>query len=278
MKQRSDASRAGFTLIELLVVIAIIAILAAILFPVFAQAREKARAASCLNNEKQIGLGLMGYVQDYDETFPPANQTGYVNEWSNVIQPYIRNGNVNNYNAIGGLFKCPSNSRDDLANQYIPRDDVFQYITGAAPPAAQYLYPMATLAKIDEPSNKIGIFENGQSGMGYNFTSWSPTEWNWASNKTADIGTNDPSKNFQFDAPGTNPKKRDCDYAKGSGIQPWAGCTMTPRYRHNGTANMLYLDGHVKSVPRGRIQWLRDIYIPIGPADWNGFGANWYPY
>ena len=64
--------RNAFTLIELLVVIAIIAILAAILFPVFAQAREKARSASCLSNEKQIGLGLMMYTQDYDETYPTA--------------------------------------------------------------------------------------------------------------------------------------------------------------------------------------------------------------
>ncbi|HEX5322780.1 MAG TPA: prepilin-type N-terminal cleavage/methylation domain-containing protein, partial [Capsulimonadaceae bacterium] len=62
----------GFTLIELLVVIAIIAILAAILFPVFATAREKARQATCLSNEKQIGLAMNMYVQDYDETLPFA--------------------------------------------------------------------------------------------------------------------------------------------------------------------------------------------------------------
>ncbi len=62
--------RSAFTLIELLVVIAIIAILAAILFPVFAQARDKARSASCLSNMRQMGLGLMQYVQDYDETYP----------------------------------------------------------------------------------------------------------------------------------------------------------------------------------------------------------------
>ena len=68
---RNLRSRRAFTLIELLVVIAIIAILAAILFPVFAQAREKARQTSCLSNVKQLGLGWMLYIQDYDETFAP---------------------------------------------------------------------------------------------------------------------------------------------------------------------------------------------------------------
>ena len=66
----NSRKNAAFTLIELLVVIAIIAILAAILFPVFAQARDKARQTSCLSNMKQLGLGEMMYIQDYDETFP----------------------------------------------------------------------------------------------------------------------------------------------------------------------------------------------------------------
>src|SRR5689334_11522576 len=69
--RRTLGERRAFTLIELLVVIAIIAILAAILFPVFAKAREKARQASCMSNEKQIGLAFLGYTQDYDEKFPP---------------------------------------------------------------------------------------------------------------------------------------------------------------------------------------------------------------
>src|SRR5437764_601379 len=73
-------STRGFTLIELLVVIAIIAILAAILFPVFAQARESARQAACLSNGKQIGLGLNMYLQDYDEAFPPADYGGPVTQ------------------------------------------------------------------------------------------------------------------------------------------------------------------------------------------------------
>src|SRR5436305_5829833 len=71
-RHRMRKQNRAFTLIELLVVIAIIAILAAILFPVFAQAREKARSISCLSNTKQLGLAVMMYVQDYDETFPLA--------------------------------------------------------------------------------------------------------------------------------------------------------------------------------------------------------------
>src|SRR3984957_10656640 len=96
--------RLAFTLIELLVVIAIIAILAAILFPVFAQAREQARKTTCLSNVKELGLGTLMYVQDYDETFPISwgngnNFTGnpdptdlLANNWYNAIYPYIKNG------------------------------------------------------------------------------------------------------------------------------------------------------------------------------------------
>src|SRR6266852_2791150 len=96
--------REGFTLIELLVVIAIIAILAAILFPVFAQAREKARAASCLSNNKQIGLAVAMYLQDYDETYPPAVDPVTLLWWENSVSPYIKGGNV------GGILTCPSAS------------------------------------------------------------------------------------------------------------------------------------------------------------------------
>src|SRR6266511_1516430 len=79
-------SKHAFTLIELLVVIAIIAILAAILFPVFARARESARKAACTSNVKQIGLAWMMYVQDYDEVYPPTNSPAAPNsEW--VLRP-----------------------------------------------------------------------------------------------------------------------------------------------------------------------------------------------
>ena len=93
--------RRGFTLIELLVVIAIIAILAAILFPVFAQARDKARATQCLSNQRQVGLGFMQYAQDYDETFPmsrqafsPTDSGTRANPWTVLIFPYLKNVDV----------------------------------------------------------------------------------------------------------------------------------------------------------------------------------------
>lgn len=108
--QRPGTSR-GFTLIELLVVIAIIAILAAILFPVFAKAREKARQTTCLSNEKQLGLGILQYVQDSDETFPcgavstdatgaPAPGSGYGGGagWGGQIYTYVKSV---------GVYSCP---------------------------------------------------------------------------------------------------------------------------------------------------------------------------
>ncbi len=105
--------RRGFTLIELLVVIAIIAILAAILFPVFARAREKARQTSCLSNLKQMGLGVLMYAQDYDETlpvygyttgtitYPDGVTTGTTLLWYHIVYPYFKNYQ---------MLNCPSSS------------------------------------------------------------------------------------------------------------------------------------------------------------------------
>ncbi len=94
-------TRKGFTLIELLVVIAIIAILAAILFPVFARAREKARQSSCLSNVKQLTLGNMMYAQDYDEVTVIFSQgpSGGNPQWHYLIEPYLKNTQI---------FLCPS--------------------------------------------------------------------------------------------------------------------------------------------------------------------------
>ncbi|HEY3328711.1 MAG TPA: DUF1559 domain-containing protein [Capsulimonadaceae bacterium] len=98
-------STQGFTLIELLVVIAIIAILAAILFPVFATAREKARQSSCQSNEKQIGLALLQYVQDFDEQLPVAMYAPSSTFWVTIIAPYAGQGLSANF---AGFYTCPS--------------------------------------------------------------------------------------------------------------------------------------------------------------------------
>jgi prepilin-type N-terminal cleavage/methylation domain-containing protein/prepilin-type processing-associated H-X9-DG protein len=102
--------RNGFTLIELLVVIAIIAILAAILFPVFAQAREKARQTQCLSNSRQMGLAVQMYTQDYDEVLPTVRMMGTPGEsWIVLIQPYVKN-ELYGFNAYFDPFHPPHGS------------------------------------------------------------------------------------------------------------------------------------------------------------------------
>jgi prepilin-type N-terminal cleavage/methylation domain-containing protein/prepilin-type processing-associated H-X9-DG protein len=153
---------AGFTLIELLVVIAIIAILAAILFPVFARAREKARQASCTSNLKQIALGGLMYAQDYDETLPghgcgwnePWGVTGRAETcYAAKIYPYIKNYQI---------FTCPSDPTRKITvggngNGY---GNSLRYIAGRTPtslgniksPAETIWYADATTGYIRAPS------------------------------------------------------------------------------------------------------------------------------
>jgi len=129
----SMTDRRGFTLIELLVVIAIIAILAAILFPVFARAREKARQASCQSNLKQLGLGIRMYAQDYDErNVMIANSGNIVGGngiwWMIQLQPYVKNININecpSY-ANGGGYCANSGGCEGSA----PSPDPYRYFGG----------------------------------------------------------------------------------------------------------------------------------------------------
>jgi prepilin-type N-terminal cleavage/methylation domain-containing protein/prepilin-type processing-associated H-X9-DG protein len=163
--------RKGFTLIELLVVIAIIAILAAILFPVFAQAREKARMSSCTSNLKQIGMGIMQYVQDYDETYPcnwyvglwPSRATGNLAyKWMDAVQPYVKNEKV---------FTCPSDSgirrnyifHRNLLATHNGTDQWGSYATNVAywngnpgsPPSSDVNNTKVTLAMLARPADTI---------------------------------------------------------------------------------------------------------------------------
>jgi prepilin-type N-terminal cleavage/methylation domain-containing protein/prepilin-type processing-associated H-X9-DG protein len=139
----------AFTLIELLVVIAIIAILAAILFPVFAQARDKARQTACLSNAKQISLGFLQYVQDYDEMFP-TSQFGIA---FSVTQPYIKSLEV---------WRCPSFSGGyNLNVDWLPK---FRIYTGWAHNSDVIGgfngTPPKSLVIIDEPAATVMLAEN----------------------------------------------------------------------------------------------------------------------
>lgn len=126
-KGRLKIAASGFTLIELLIVIAIIAILAAILFPVFARARENARRASCSSNLKQIGLGLLQYAQDYDGLMPASQQNvpGGTLSWPTIMQAYIKNEQV---------FVCPSGETSSTATDAVTPATSYCGVTDSASP------------------------------------------------------------------------------------------------------------------------------------------------
>ncbi len=152
MSRRCE-SRTGFTLIELLVVIAIIAILAAILFPVFAQARDKARQTSCLSNAKQIGTGVMMYTQDYDEMYPTIDYAKYLV----LIQPYTKNEQIWECPSATGSYRIVASAAlfNPPADKFIKtgwaaNGDVFGGFFQSAP---------KNLTRVDEPAGTVLLAE-----------------------------------------------------------------------------------------------------------------------
>jgi prepilin-type N-terminal cleavage/methylation domain-containing protein len=204
----------AFTLIELLVVIAIISILAAILFPVFSQAREKARQTECLSNEKQIGLAVQQYVTDYDErmfyragwAYSRSGDITQINQirWWNLLMPYVNNNNV---------WACPSDgnpspSVDDNGNKTILRS----YI---AVSTAESL----TLAQVDDPVETMVAVEKWGTA----------TESSAGPTSIADSWIEPFSGDFNW-SPFT------------------AGQTWTAANRHFGMINCIFFDGHAKAM------------------------------
>jgi prepilin-type N-terminal cleavage/methylation domain-containing protein/prepilin-type processing-associated H-X9-DG protein len=175
VRQRRNSA---FTLIELLVVIAIIAILAAILFPVFAQAREKARTASCLSNCKQMGNALIMYSQDYDEGVPTWDEstaaasqglpvpTYSVRErtWDFKLVPYVKSGRpeVREY---GGVWRCPSSEQPDNDRSYgYNQALVYDFRPSSAAPLTAAKYRWVSLTDVEKPANTIFVADGGREG------------------------------------------------------------------------------------------------------------------
>jgi len=219
MKRRTTSSRqAGFTLIELLVVIAIIAILAAILFPVFARAREKARQSSCLNNVKQIALAFAMYTQDYDEmcvgriiytpgtVYRPYYQAnGTYLSWQDLLYPYVMNRQV---------FVCPSADRGLWYGGYGWNCGLGYSLNHPDPTRTGWEYDGVKISEMPYPAETWCVADAAAYGVqGYLTTA------------------------YHVNTPG--------------GYEPW------DPIRHNGGSNFAFCDGHAKWVTYGRFSTIK---------------------
>jgi len=229
--QKQNQKVSAFTLIELLVVIAIIAILAAILFPVFAKVREKARQTSCLSNEKQIGLGLLQYVQDNDETLTKAfygpfdwsQADGSRYKWEDAVYPYVKSDAV---------FNCPDDPNKEA--------DHFIYYKNLPVPNTSHenhgSYGMNVAYYNDTTFNKHHPTSGTDGGCNTLAAIGVPADTIWIMD----------ANYFQvaWDTEANNPIAFDTDQPPYI-AQAWG--------LHTGRFNVLWCDGHSKSLTASQI-------------------------
>jgi len=282
VQMKNNLKSRAFTLIELLVVIAIIAILAAILFPVFAQAKAAAKKTTCLSNMKQIGLGVQMYINDVDDTLPmdqywiqtpPTFQV----RWEAMIQPYIKNGDSfqdnepdkGRANGGGGIYKCAAFPSPQLSQYGL---HVNLAPDGSSCPWTSYAggaTPTVSATAIDEPADKVYLVEKGQNDGNDSWLTFEAGQWNW----TTDIGSPPGTLPGQhLDLIQDAPYYHDCDWAYSANSPTWsnyATCGDMPRYRHNNASNMIFCDTHAKGMVRGSVNWFKNIYVSASmPAPW----------
>ena len=227
MSKSRTFHRRAFTLIELLVVIAIIAILAAVLFPVFARAREQARKASCQSNLKQIGLAAVMYLQDYDETYPVANMGYTGGAWYQIFQPYVKNlqvficptaGKIQ-YSGSYGWNICGTHYASAASGATTPGDGFGWQTNVWETPTLSYL----KLPNIEEPADTIFIGDPNSAGYTGNGYYLYPSSYSLI------------------------------PVLHGGQIGPFTNSDATTipgePQSHEGGGNYLFADGHVKYIP-----------------------------
>jgi prepilin-type N-terminal cleavage/methylation domain-containing protein/prepilin-type processing-associated H-X9-DG protein len=237
-------SRSGFTLIELLVVIAIIAILAAILFPVFAQAREKARAISCLSNEKQLGLAFMQYSQDYDETLPSGSEVNYGGRlgagWAGQVYAYVKSVAV---------FHCPDDTTEGNPNATPPTYPVSYSYNTLVPNS--YNNVKGHLSAFTSPAKTVILSES----VGDTAAVDAPNEGcqtpfpSASAYSCAGVFSSASTGNRFFAGEGNSGDTLTVLGATGWLQGNLAGHIAQKDGRHTGSANYIFADGHAKRVP-----------------------------